>query len=435
MTDDPRPERALERCARFVREAEEGAGEDLCEALRPHPAEERPAPRRMPAGTDHSCEGLARRRAHLCDHGIRIEALTGAAPDPPPEELAGSIEYHVGWARVPVGVIGPLRVNGGAARGDFFVPLATTEGTLVASLQMVANVVGRVGGVSALCSDSVVGRVPCFGFADLARAARFVAWLAPRAAALQETVARTSRHCRLADLRARAVGNEVHVWLDFETGDAAGQNMVTLAADAICRRLLEEMPDAPRYWRVEASGSADKKASVQALLGARGRRVDAEVTLPAELVRRIWRLAPAEVVRTWSSVAVGALSAGALGLHANYGNAVAALFLACGQDVACVAEAALGISRFELADDGGLYVSATLPNLIVGTVGGGTHLPTARECLAMMDCAGSGRSRKLAEICGAVALLGEVACITALSGGGFAQAHATGGRRPVDPAS
>jgi hydroxymethylglutaryl-CoA reductase (NADPH) len=225
------------------------------------------------------------------------------------------------------------------------------------------------------------------------------------------------------------VGNTVYTVCDFSTGDAAGQNMVTLAAQAICRQLLELMPVAPRSWLLESMLSGDKRASALPFRGARGRNASAEVLLPAKQVERYWRTDARSMARAWQQAVNGSAQCGTIGLQGNVANAIAALFIACGQDAACVVEAATALTRIESTPAGDVYASITLPNLIVGTVGGGTYLPTARECLALLGCAGSGKASKLAEICAVVALAGEIAIVGAMAGGTFAQAHAAGGRK------
>jgi hydroxymethylglutaryl-CoA reductase (NADPH) len=166
-----------------------------------------------------------------------------------------------------------------------------------------------------------------------------------------------------------------------------------------------------------------------AFRGARGRNASAEVTLPTKQIERYWRADAASMVRTWDQAVGGGAQAGSISLQGNVANALAALFVACGQDIACVAEASTALTRMERTADGDLYASVTLPNLIVGTVGGGTYLPTARECLAMLGCAGAGHARKFAEVCAVVALAGELAVVGAMAGSNFATAHVSGSRR------
>lgn len=391
--------------------------------------EARSGPRRLPSTTDSSSEAREARRIRLREEGFAIDALCGQGPELAPETLAGSIEGFVGFAQVPLGIAGPVHIEGVRARGDFIVPLATSEGTLVASFQHAFNVINRCGGARAACTRELVGRAPCFAFADLTAALAVAEWLPNQFAAMQAAAASTSRFCRLQSAKTSVLGDTVYMMLEYSTGDAAGQNMVTLATQAVCQMLLPQMPHAPTSWLVESVLSGDKRASAQAFLGARGRNASAEVVIPNRTITRYWRADAAAMARCWNQATNGAAQTGAVGLQGNVANALAALFIACGQDVACVSEATTSITRMEVNAAGDLYAAVTLPNLIVGTVGGGTFLPTARECLGMLGCLGNGTAGKFAEICAVVALAGEIAVVGAMASGAFAHAHASGGRK------
>ena len=245
---------------------------------------------------------------------------------------------------------------------------------------------------------------------------------------MQAVVGETSSHCHLVDVRSAIAGKELHLIFDYTTGDAAGQNMVTIATEAVCKAILETTPIAPRRWYLDGNLSGDKKATMLAFTYARGKKVLAETVLARELVKRFLHVEPEDMVRYWQVSLMGGIQSGSIGAQGHFANALAAMFIACGQDVACVSEASVGMTRMDLTDDGALYVSVSLPNLIVGTVGGGTRLPTAQECLQMLDCVGGGKARKFAEICGAVALSGEISIIAAMAAGDFGQAHAQYGR-------
>jgi hydroxymethylglutaryl-CoA reductase (NADPH) len=365
----------------------------------------------------------------LARQGICTDRLAGLGGEISPCELEGNIENFVGFAKMPVGVIGPLRINGTEAFGDFFVPLATTEGALVASYDRGAGVVSQAGGAIASCLSEAVSRAPCFSFNNLVEAGQFIHWVLPQIGSLQQVVARTSRYCQLAEVKMALNGKEAYLLFEFTTGDAAGQNMVTIATAAICDELLRNAPLKPQRWYIEGNLSGDKKATMLSFTSARGKLVVAEATIPAKIVHRFLHVDPHEIVRCWEICAMGGVQSGSMGVEAHYANALAALFIACGQDAACVSEASVGITRMDTNPQGDLYVSVKLPNLIVGTVGGGTHLPTARECLEMMDCYGPGRARKFAEVCAATALAGEISIVGAIAAHDFARAHARYGRR------
>ena len=384
---------------------------------------------RLPSITDSSREALEGRRQRLRDAGYEIEQISGAGTEIEPELLKGSIEGFLGFAKVPLGVAGPVRIRGTAAKGDFFVPFATSEGTLVASFQHAFNAMNRCGGAAAVCGDERVSRAPCFEFAGLAEAQAFACWLPSRFGLIQEIAASTSRYCRLLALATSVIANTVYVVFEYSTADAAGQNMVTLATQAICQRVLQDAPDTPLSWLTESMVSGDKRASPMAFRATRGRNTSAELVLQPKQLSRYWRTDAEKMERAWRQGVNGAAQTGTVGLQGNVANALAAIFIACGQDAACVAEATTALTRIERTRTGELYASVTLPNLIVGTVGGGTYLPTARESLAMLGCNGAGFARKFAEICGVVALAGELALVGAMASGQFAYAHAAGGRR------
>src|SRR5271169_2883030 len=268
-----------------------------------------------------------------------------------------------------------------------------------------------------------IGRAPGFAFQTLDEACAFVAWLRHRPEELAAVAAQTSRYCRLLDTRTRIEGNHVYVNFEFATGDAAGQNMVTFASEALMQHIEQHSPVQPRYAFIEVNHSGDKKASARALQGVRGRRVVAEVTIPADDVRNTLHTDPKCMAEYWRMGAIGCALSGTTGIQGQYANALAAIYLACGQDVACVAESATGITRFELTEDRALYAAVTLPNVLVGTVGGGTSLPSQRASLAIMGLEGPGNAGALAEICAAACLSGELSLVGALCAGEFARAH------------
>jgi hydroxymethylglutaryl-CoA reductase (NADPH) len=205
--------------------------------------------------------------------------------------------------------------------------------------------------------------------------------------------------------------------------------MVTICTDEICKYIIASAPIKPEFWFIESNYSGDKKATALTFTNVRGKKVTAEVTLSEKIVKTILRTTPKAMAEYWQSSTIGVIQSGAIGAQGHVANGLCALFMATGQDVACVAEAAVGITRMEVTPENGLYASVTLPGLIVGTVGGGTGLPTQRECLELMDCYGPGKARKFAEICAAVALAGELSIAAALSAGHFTQAHKKFGRK------
>lgn len=344
-------------------------------------------------------------------------------------ELEGNIENFIGFTQVPTGIIGPLKVAGSAAKGEFYVPLATTEGALVASYQRGTKACYLAGGATSICLIEGVQRSPLFKFKDMGDLGVFIQWALQKLPVFKKITEQSSRYAKLTDMKVNVEGNHLILTFEYHTGDAAGQNMVTFCTDAICNYINDKSPVKPVYWFVEANFSGDKKATANAFNNVRGKKVTTEIVLSQQIVNDVLKTTPQLMTDYWRSSTIGTIQAGSIGAQGHYANGLTALFLATGQDAACVAEAATGITRMEVTEDGSLYASVTLPNLIIGTVGGGTSLPTQRECLEMMDCYGEGNSRKFAEICGAVVLAGELSIAAALSAGHFAAAHKRLGRK------
>jgi len=403
--------------------------EEAAATLGPRLPADHPLPASVPGKGSYSTDAARARQQFVADKGVDVRALTGEGSDLSAEDLRGNVENFLGYARMPIGLTGPLRINGTAANGDFYVPLATTEGALVASYNRGMKAISESGGATAACLQEGVGRAPCFEFESLVQSGLFLAWALPRLESAGELVSAGSRHCRLQDIKTTVSGKEVYLLFEYTTGDAAGQNMVTLATDRICRQLVADSPIKPKRWYVEANMSGDKKATQQAFTSVRGKKVVAEVKILRPVLERFIHVCPEDMVRYWQVGVIGGVQSGSIGVQGHYANALTALFIACGQDAACVSEAAVGITRMDVTDDGHLYVMVNLPNMIVGTVGGGTRMPTARACLDLLGCNGAGHARKFAEICAVAALAGEISIQGALVAGEFTQAHAFLGRR------
>ena len=367
------------------------------------------------------------------ERALALWQETGADPalreillDSADEDLSryqGNVENFIGLLRMPLGLAGPLRVNGLAAKGDYWVPLATTEAALVASYHRGCRIITAAGGCSAMVLYESLSRAPAFVFETAGDACRFVVWAMARFEDFQKTAATTTSHGQLVDIGCTVEGNHVYLNFEFTTGDASGQNMVTLATQAVCDLILAESPVSPLRYYVESNLSGDKKASARAFTSARGKKVTAEVKLTGDLISKLLHTTPDAMADYWRMSAIGGVLSGTLGIQGHFANGLAALYLATGQDAACVAESATGVTRFEVTPDGGLYASVTLPGIMVGTVGGGTGLPTQNACLKLMGLAGDGKSRALAEVCAGLLLAGELSIIAALSAGHFSRAH------------
>ena len=335
---------------------------------------------------------------------------------------AGNIENCIGEARLPMGVAGPLRVNGVHANGDFFIPLATTEAALVASCNRGAQVISRSGGAAAAMLREGVLRTPAFVFENLFDAGVFIKWVVENQDALRRAAEATTRHGKLISLEPVLDHDVVFLLCHYTTGDASGQNMVTIATDAICHFITGHSPVKPVHAFIEGNFSGDKKASYLGLLAGRGRKVTASVTIPAEVIRRYLHTTPEKMLAYGRVANLGALLSGQFGAQAHYANALAAFYIATGQDAACVAESSVGFTRMEERENG-VFVSVTLPNVLVGSVGGGTGLPTQTAALNILGLKGKGKAPALAEVAAALCLSGEISIIGAISAGHFTRAH------------
>ncbi len=345
------------------------------------------------------------------------------------ESYQANIEGLIGTVKIPVGIAGPLRVKGLFANGDYVIPLATHEAALVASCHRGAAAITESGGCRSVLLNEGVSRAPGFSFHDFPEAGLFLQWALVQFDTFRDIAETTTSHGKLRDIRVTVEGCNVYLIFEYTTGDAAGQNMVTLATEAVCRHIIEHTPVKPRHWFIESNMSGDKKASVQSFLTVRGKKVTAEVELPPEIVEKRLRSSAKEMEHFWRMSAMGGVMSGTIGVQGHFANPLAAIYIACGQDAACVAESAIGVTRFEAMDSGSLYAAVTLPNLIVGTVGGGTSLPSQHACLEILQLAGSGNARAFAEVCGAAALAGELSIIAALASGDFTRAHDVLARR------
>ena len=334
-----------------------------------------------------------------------------------------NIENFIGTVKLPVGIAGPLRVNGTFAQDDYFVPLATTEAALVASYNRGALLISEAGGCSAMLLNEGVCRTPGFAFNSLIEAGQFAAWATAQQDTFTQITESTSNHLTLKSFKINIEGNHVYLIFDYLTGDASGQNMVTIATNAALQYITEHSPCKAKHSFLDANLSGDKKATLQSLNGVRGKKVTAEVHISAELIKKRLHTTPELMSKFWRMSSIGGVLSGSVGVQGHYANGLAAMYIACGQDAACVAESAVGVTRMELADDGGLYAAVTLPNLMVGTVGGGTGLPSQNANLQILGLAGNGNAKALAEVCAGLCLAGELSIIGAFCAGHFAKAH------------
>lgn len=338
------------------------------------------------------------------------------------EQFSGNIENFIGTVKVPVGVIGPLRVNGIHAAGDYHVPLATTEAALVASYGRGAYAATKAGGVSTAVLYEGVIRTPAFTFDNILSSGLFVEWVSNHMDDLRAAAESTTRYGKLTSVEPVIDNDVVFLICRYTTGDASGQNMVTIATHALCEKIATDCTVPINRWYIEGNFSGDKKASALGLMTGRGRKVSASVVLSAEVIEKVLGTTASEMLAYGRIADLGSKLSGQMGAQAHYANGLAALYIATGQDAACVAESAMGFTRMEARGDG-LFCSVTMPNILVGAVGGGTGLASQSAGLNVLGLKGAGHGAALAEVTAALCLCGEISIIAAIAAGDFTRAH------------
>lgn len=343
-----------------------------------------------------------------------------------PEIAAKNIENMIGVAQIPMGFAGPVPIKGDLANGPFLIPLATTEGALVASVSRGMSVIAAAGGSRVKVFDDAMTRAPVFRVEGIDHSAKVIDWISRNVELIDEVVSSTTAHGKLLEIETFPNGRSLHLRLSFATGDAMGMNMATLASEAVCR-LIEENTGAVS---VSVSGNmcTDKKPAAINSIRGRGKLVIAEARIPRDIVEsKLHSTTDSIVELNCRKNLIGSAMAGSIGFNAHAANMVAALFIATGQDPAQVVEASSAMTICENVD-GDLYISVRMPSVEIGTVGGGTRLPTQSAALRMMDCLGEGKARKFGEIVAVTVLAGELSTLGAQAAGHLGKAHRELGR-------
>ena len=380
------------------------------------------------AEDDYCDDVIQARQAFIRDQtGIELHHVGQYSFEPGVTQ--GNIEHFTGVAQVPLGFAGPLLVHGGHARGEFYVPLATSEGTLVASYNRGMKVLHRSGGVKCAVVGDNMQRAPVFVFEDAARARLFADWIVARTEDIKTVCNATDRFIRLKYIDYYLASKFAFLRFNFTTGDAAGMNMVGKAAFAACNWILQNCNVAEIHkFYLESNFATDKKASMINMMRTRGKRVTAEAVIRRDVLLEIMNADTESIYHHGKVANVGAMLSGANNNGCHSANAITAMFIATGQDVANVAESSVAILYSELTPEKDLYMSITLPSLIVATCGGGTGLPTQQECLRALGCQGVGNVYKLAEIVAGTVLAGEISLASAISSLDWVSSHEQLGR-------
>lgn len=373
---------------------------------------------------DHSPRAVGARR-ELVRRLFGLELPLAAGAPAPLESARGNCENLIGFAQVPLGLAGPLLVDASAGRREVYVPMATNEGALVASHSRGMRLLAAAGGARSRVVREGLTQAPVFVYADAERAAAARKRVLREREAFTRLVAGTTRHGALVGLRADLVGRRLVVELTFTTGDAIGINMAARATELVAARIAKTT----RALEHALHGQdVEKRANARATYEGRGRSVVCDATVPREALEGLARTTPEALRALWHTYQVGFARLGTQNLCVQSANGLAAVLLACGQDVAYLTECATGFLDLDVTSGGALHASVTLPSLLVGTVGGGSQKGTAAECLALLGCSGAGSANTLAEILGAVVLAGDLSLMAAFATHEFVAAHEKLGR-------
>ena len=376
-------------------------------------------------------DAVSLRRKYIEEETDTDLSAVGAYTIPIDRVVTRNIENMIGCVQIPLGVAGPVAVKGEYANGDFWLPLATTEGALVASVNRGCGAITKAGGAEVRILRDGMTRAPVFSTKSVAHAANVARWAEDNLLLLKVAAEETTHHGELIGLTTYTAGTSVYIRFEFDTKDAMGMNMVTLASEAAAH-LIEEETGA-QLVAVSGNMCCDKKPSAINVIEGRGKTVSAGVFLSGELVSSVFKTNADTLadVNTRKNL-TGSARAASLGFNAQAANVVAAMFIACGQDPAHVVEGSNAITTVDLMD-GGVYVSVTLPSLQVGTVGGGTGITTQNTCLTMLGVAGGAENpgdnaKAFSEIVATGVLAGELSLLGALGAQHLGRAHRELGR-------
>ncbi len=379
-------------------------------------------------GDDYSEDIIKKRQKFVEEYSnTKLEHVPNYSFDP--HILEGNCENFTGVAQIPVGFAGPIKVDGEFAQGEFLIPLATTEGTLIASYNRGIKVLNLSGGVKCTVVADAMQRAPVFVFEDAREGRKFVTWVRDNHDKIKEQAEATSSIAKLKEIDVYTSNKFVFARFNYSTGDAAGQNMVGRATFAACSWICDIYEkEKIKHFYLESNFATDKKASQVNIMRTRGKRVTAECVVPRNVLIEHMRVEPESLTYHSGVANVGSFLSGANNNGAHSANGITAMFIATGQDVANVSESSAGVIYSEITPEKDLYISITIPSLIVATYGGGVGLATQKECLDVLGCYGKGGVNKLAEIVAGVVLAGEISLGSAISSSDWVSSHEKYGR-------
>jgi hydroxymethylglutaryl-CoA reductase (NADPH) len=356
--------------------------------------------------------------------GTNLESISKFCFDS--EGASKNIENMIGATQIPLGFAGPVLIRGDHAKGEFIVPLATTEGALTASIMRGMSVINDGGGARVKIFQDGMTRAPVFRTDGIDHSARVVEWIDENRELLSSAVGKTTSHGKLASIESFPAGRNLYIRFTYATGDAMGMNMATIATEAVCKEI--EKHTGAVMVSVSGNMCSDKKAAAINMIRGRGKSVIAEALIPKDVAEKRLKASVDSIVETHiRKNLVGSSLSLTMGANAHAANMIAALYIATGQDPAQVVSGSMATTTCENVN-GDLYVAVRMPSVEVGTVGGGTRLPSQSEALSVMGCLGEGKAKKLAEIVAVTVLAGELSTISAQAAGHLGRAHQELGR-------
>jgi len=379
----------------------------------------------VPRRTEHS-ESAAKARQEWLNKKTKAQLsyLLGKKIDE--QSLKGNIEHYIGMSQIPTGIAGPIKVNGEHAKGLFYVPLATTEGALVASTNRGMHIITKSGGANAKVISEQLTKAPVFLFNNGNSAIEFGGWVDSNFEKIKSAAESTTRHGKLIRIEQLLLGRRAILKLCYTCGDAMGANMITIATQKVCD-FIKHNYNIEDYM-LQSNLEGEKKVSYLNFFTGRGKRVYADAVIKKELVEKYLHTSVDRILSVAQNSCYGSIMSGMIGSNAHIANIITAIFIATGQDAAHAHDSSIGITTMDKTKDGDLYIAVNLPSLAAGTIGGGTGLGTQKECLEILDCSGPGKANKFAEIIAAAVLAGELSLAGSQSAGDFAFAHDKFGR-------
>ncbi len=345
------------------------------------------------------------------------------------ENLASSrnCENMIGAVQIPLGIAGPIKIIGEHNNGDYYIPLATTEGALVASVNRGAKAISESTGAQVMTYRVGVTRGPVFDTTSIKKSNDLFKWIKKNPDKIAEEAEKTSKHLKYLKADVRTAGRYVFLRFYFDTQDAMGMNMVTIAAEKVAELIEKEI--GVKCISIAGNYDIDKKPAWVNFIKHRGFKIWAEVVVSRKTVKNVLKTTPQEIFEVWlAKCMLGSAMSGSMGFNAQFANIIAAFFAATGQDIAHTVEGSMGITTAKVLENGDLYLSVYLPAIMLGTVGGGTNLETQKEARSIT---GAKNSTELAEVLGGAVLAGELSLLAALSSKDLAKAHEKLGRGKI----